>query len=114
MTDCLFCKIANGQIPARLAYQDDTYVAFHDINPQAPTHILIIPRRHIPTLNDLEAEHNELIGGMFLIAQKLAAEFGIAGPGYRAVFNCNAGAGQSVWHVHMHLLGGRPMLWPPG
>lgn len=112
--NCLFCKIAKGEIPAKLAYQDEQYVAFHDINPQAPTHILIVPRRHIRTLNDLTAEDNELVGGMFLVAQKLAREAGIAEPGYRVVFNCNHGAGQSVWHIHLHLLGGRSLHWPPG
>ncbi|MCL5269830.1 MAG: histidine triad nucleotide-binding protein [bacterium] len=112
--DCLFCKIVRGEIPAKLAYQDEDYVAFHDINPQAPTHILIIPRKHIRTLNDLEPDDAQLVGGMLLLAGRLAAERGIAAPGYRAVFNCNAGAGQSVWHVHLHLLGGRPLHWPPG
>lgn len=114
MSDCLFCKIAEGKIPAKLAYQDENYVAFHDINPQAPTHVLIIPRRHVATLNDLTAGDNDLVGGMFLVAQKLAAELGIAESGYRCVFNCNAGAGQSVFHIHMHVLGGRAMGWPPG
>lgn len=114
MTDCLFCKIASGAIPAKLAYQDDAFVAFHDINPQAPTHLLVIPRRHIATLNDVTPADAELVGGMLLVAQKLARELGIADFGYRTVFNCNAGAGQSVFHVHLHLLGGRAMAWPPG
>jgi histidine triad (HIT) family protein len=114
MSECLFCKIAEGKIPAKLAYQDDTYVAFHDINPQAPTHFLIIPRRHIATLNDLTPEDEVLVGGMFVLAQKLAKQMGIADFGYRTVMNCNAGAGQSVFHIHLHVLGGRAMAWPPG
>jgi len=89
-------------------------VAFRDIAPQAPTHILIIPREHIATLNDLSEQHAGLIGQMTMLAQRLARQEGVAEEGYRLVFNCNAGAGQSVWHVHMHLLGGRPMRWPPG
>jgi histidine triad (HIT) family protein len=114
MAPCIFCKIAQGEIPAKLAYQDDQFVAFHDINPQAPTHILIIPRQHIATLNDLTEENKDVVGGMTLVAQKLAKELGIAEAGYRLVLNCNAGAGQSVWHIHMHMLGGRAMAWPPG
>lgn len=112
--DCLFCQIANGEIPARIAFQDETYVAFYDINPQAPTHLLIVPRRHIATLNDLELEQAELVGGMVVLAARLAAEQGIAADGYRTVFNCQRGAGQSVFHIHLHLLGGRPLNWPPG
>ena len=112
--DCLFCKIAKGDIPSKPAYEDDTYFAFHDINPTAPTHILIIPRKHIATTNDIEPGDHELVGGMCAVAKKLAEEAGIAEPGYRLVFNCNAGAGQSVYHIHMHLIGGRPMKWPPG
>jgi histidine triad (HIT) family protein len=112
--NCLFCKIARGMIPSRTAYQDENYFAFHDINQQAPTHILIIPRLHIPTLDDLKPEHAELVGGMFVLAGKLARETGIVQPGYRTVFNCNEGAGQSVWHLHLHLLGGRALGWPPG
>ena len=115
MTDnCLFCKIAAGSVPANIAYQDENYVAFHDINPQAPTHILIIPRTHVPTLNDLTVEHKQMIGGMFVVAARLAKEAGIDQAGWRVVFNCNHGAGQSVYHVHLHLLGGRPLHWPPG
>jgi histidine triad (HIT) family protein len=113
-SQCLFCKIMGGQIPARVAYEDERYFAFHDINPQAPVHVLIVPRLHIETLNDLTPEHAELAGGMLLVAQKLASEFGIEASGYRTVFNCNEGAGQSVWHIHLHMLGGRPLTWPPG
>lgn len=112
--DCLFCKIAAGTIPAKIIYQDDKVLAFDDINPQAPYHKLIIPIKHIPTLNDLKTEDNELIGYMTRIAAKLATELGIEKEGYRVVMNCNAGAGQTVFHVHMHLLGGRPLHWPPG
>lgn len=89
-------------------------LAFRDINPQAPTHLVIIPRRHIPTLNELQAADAELVGRMHLLAQELAAAEGIAQGGYRTVFNCNEAAGQSVWHIHLHLLGGRAMAWPPG
>jgi histidine triad (HIT) family protein len=114
MEDCLFCKIAAGQIPAKIVYQDGQYVAFRDISPQAPTHILVIPRRHIATINDMEPADAQLVGGLFLVAKKLAAEDGVAGEGYRMVLNCNRGAGQSVFHIHLHLLGGRPLQWPPG
>jgi histidine triad (HIT) family protein len=112
--ECLFCGIAKGEIPARKVHEDDDYVAFHDVNPKAPVHLLVIPRRHIATLNDLTAADNALVGGMLDLARRLAAELGIAEAGYRAVINCNAGAGQSVWHIHLHLLGGRPLAWPPG
>lgn len=112
--DCLFCKIAAGTIPAKVIYKDDKVLAFDDINPQAPQHKLIIPLKHIPTLNNLQPEDYELIGYMTGIAKKLAADLNIAEDGYRVVMNCNAGAGQSVFHVHMHLLGGRPFHWPPG
>lgn len=111
---CLFCRIARQEIPAKLIHASDDYVAFHDLNPQAPTHVLIVPRRHIETLNDLTPADAQLVGGMLLVARELAAELGIAEAGYRTVFNCNLAAGQSVWHVHLHLLGGREMGWPPG
>ena len=113
-SDCLFCKIAAGKIPSKKVYEDEHYFAFRDINPQAPTHVLIVPRRHIPTLNDLRKDDCELIGGLFLLAAKIAADEGCAESGYRAVFNCNEGAGQSVFHVHLHVLGGRRFHWPPG
>ncbi len=112
--DCLFCKIAQRQIPSKTVHEDERYYAFHDINPQAPVHVLIVPRKHIATLNDLEAGDEALIGGMLRLARRLAADLQIAGPGYRVVFNCNAAAGQTIWHLHLHLLGGRPMKWPPG
>lgn len=112
--DCLFCKISAGELSADIVRQTDSYVAFRDINPQAPTHVLVIPRKHISTLNDLDAENVGLIAELFLAAKEIASEERIADEGYRAVINCNAGAGQSVFHVHLHLLGGRPMHWPPG
>jgi histidine triad (HIT) family protein len=111
---CLFCKIVNGEIPAKLIYQDSDIVAFDDINPQAPQHKLIIPRKHISTLNDLTPVDNELFGRLAQAAKSLAKETGIAEEGYRLVMNCNAGAGQSVFHIHFHLLGGRHLTWPPG
>ncbi len=112
--DCLFCKIAEGRIPAKLIYQDDTVVAFDDIHPQAPQHKIIIPRKHIATLNDLHEDDNNLVGRLVQTAVKLAKELNIADAGYRLVMNCNAGGGQTVFHIHIHLLGGRQMTWPPG
>lgn len=112
--DCIFCKIASGQIPAKLVYSDDTVVAFNDLNPQAPTHVLIIPRKHMARTLDLTAEDNELVGHMYQVATKIAHERGIAEGGFRIVNNCNLDAGQSVWHIHFHLLGGRIFGWPPG
>ncbi len=113
-TDCIFCKIINKEIPAKIIYEDDKTLAFEDSNPQAPTHVLIIPKAHIPTLNDLEPKHNELIGHMTQVAKKIATDCSINESGYRIVTNCNAGAGQAVFHIHMHLLGGRQLHWPPG
>ena len=112
--DCLFCKIAAGEIPAELVYESDDVVAFRDINPQAPTHVLVIPRTHIATINDIKEDHRALVGSLYSAARQIAAEEGIAEAGYRAVMNCNEGAGQSVFHIHLHVLGGRPMSWPPG
>ena len=114
MSETIFSKIIRKEIPARIAYVDDDIVAFHDINPQAPIHILIIPKRPIATLNDLSAEDVPLIGRMFLVAKQLAAELGVAEAGYRTVFNCNPAGGQEVYHIHLHLLAGRQMTWPPG
>jgi histidine triad (HIT) family protein len=114
MSECLFCKFVSGEITPNIVYQDDEVLAFRDINPQAPTHILIIPKRHIPTLNDLTPDDAELVGKLYLTAKKLAEDEGIDEPGYRTVMNCNEEAGQSVFHIHLHLLGGRPMAWPPG
>ncbi len=114
MMDCLFCKIVEGEIPADIIYESDTAIAFRDINPQAPTHVLIIPRKHISTINDITAADQELIGTLFMAAKEIAAQEGIADSGYRVVMNCNEGAGQSVFHIHLHLLGGRGLGWPPG
>ncbi|HET7570823.1 MAG TPA: histidine triad nucleotide-binding protein [Gammaproteobacteria bacterium] len=114
MNDCLFCKIIAGELPGDIVFQNDDVVAFRDINPQAPTHLLIVPRRHIPTLNELTEADAGLIGRLNLAATELAAREGIADDGYRIVMNCNEGAGQTVWHIHMHLLGGRGLSWPPG
>jgi len=112
--DCLFCKIAAGEIKANVIYQDDTVVAFEDINPQAPTHTLIIPRKHIPTTLDLTPDDEALVGHLCTVAAKLAREKGIDAAGFRLVFNTNRDAGQEVFHIHLHLLGGRKMSWPPG
>ena len=114
MVDCLFCKIADGTIPAKIIYRDDLIVAFDDINPQAPHHKIIIPQKHIATLNDCHGEDSELMGHMVQSAIMLAKQLNLANDGYRLVFNCNANAGQSVFHIHAHLLGGRRMMWPPG
>ena len=114
--DCLFCKIAQGDIPATILYRDAAVCAFADIKPQAPQHFLIIPHQHIPTLNDLDvaAGDGELLGHMAMAAKTLAAQHALAEPGYRLVLNCGAGAGQTVFHLHMHVLGGRTLTWPPG
>lgn len=112
--DCLFCRIRSGQIPARVVYRDDLCLAFEDINPGAPTHLLVIPLEHIPTLNDLTPESHELMGRLVGVAAKLARERGHSDKGYRLVLNCNRDAGQSVFHIHLHLLAGRPLGWPPG
>lgn len=114
MTDCLFCKIAAKQIPAKIVYEDEKVVAFRDINPQAPVHLLVIPKQHLTTLNDVQAEHAALVGYMIVSAQRLAEAEGIANSGYRLVMNCNSDGGQTVYHIHLHLLGGRSMHWPPG
>ena len=114
MADCIFCKIVSGDIPGDIVYQDEDVLAFRDLNPQAPTHILVIPKKHIATINDIQPEDAELIGKMYLAASQIAKGEGIAEPGYRAVMNCNREAGQTVFHIHLHLLGGRPMSWPPG
>ncbi|MGH7551351.1 MAG: histidine triad nucleotide-binding protein [Gemmatimonadota bacterium] len=114
MTDCLFCRIVSGEIDAKIVEERDDWVAFHDVNPQAPVHVLIVPREHVATINDVEERHQELVGAMVRAAAKIAGAHGIAEDGYRLVFNTNPGAGQSVFHVHLHLLGGRGMRWPPG
>ena len=112
MSDCLFCKIVGGEIPATIVAEDDQFIAFRDIEPQAPTHVLVIPRTHIASLN--EASDAELMGRLLLFARGVAAEDGLTERGYRVVLNTNAEAGQSVFHIHAHVLGGRPMRWPPG
>ena len=112
--DCLFCKMVSGQIKPNTVYEDGDVLAFKDINPQAPVHVLVIPKKHIATLNDLDTGHTELAGKLVRAAARIARETGVAESGYRLVMNCNADAGQSVFHVHLHLLGGRPMHWPPG
>lgn len=112
--DCLFCKMVAGEIKPDTLYEDDHVLAFRDINPQAPVHFLVVPKQHIATLNDLDEDHAELIGRMYLAAKKIANEQGIAEGGYRSLINCNSGAGQTVWHVHLHVLGGRTLTWPPG
>lgn len=114
MTECLFCKIASGVIPGDIVYQDDEVVAFRDINPQAPVHILIIPREHISTVASLEDRQAEIVGRLFCKARDIARTEGIEAGGYRLVVNNGAGAGQTVFHIHLHLLGGRTFHWPPG
>ena len=111
---CLFCRIARGEIPATIVHQDDRLIAFRDINPQAPTHLLIIPREHVATLNDLGASHREIVGDMHLLAAALARSEGVADGGWRTVMNCGSDGGQTVFHLHLHVLGGRPLRWPPG
>jgi histidine triad (HIT) family protein len=112
MAETIFSKVIARQIPAKIAYEDEQYIAIHDIDPKAPVHILIIPKREIATLNDLKPGDEAMVGGMFLVAQKLMRELGETD--YRTVFNCGPQAGQSVFHIHLHVLAGRPMKWPPG
>jgi histidine triad (HIT) family protein len=112
--DCIFCRIARGEIPARLAWQDEEIVAFHDLNPQAPTHVLLIPRRHIATLLEAGDDDVALLGRLQAAAVAVAKQLGLAESGFRLVTNCLESAGQSVFHLHVHLLGGRRFAWPPG
>jgi histidine triad (HIT) family protein len=114
VAECLFCRIVARQVPAAVVFEDDRLLAFNDINPQAPMHLLVIPRRHIASLNDLAREDDELVGQMVRRAASLASEHGHAERGYRTVFNCNAEAGQTVFHIHLHVMGGRRLTWPPG
>ena len=114
MTDCLFCRLVAGAVPATKIYEDHELVVVNDIRPEAPLHALVIPRRHISTLNDLQPGDDSLIGTMLRRAAAVAAEKGYAMRGYRTVFNCNREAGQTVSHIHLHVLGGRPLGWPPG
>lgn len=112
--DCIFCKMAAGAIKPDTVYEDDEILAFRDIHPQAPVHVLVIPKRHIATLNDVTAADTALIGRLLLIAKQIAADSGVAESGYRTLISCNRGGGQTVFHLHLHLLGGRHMKWPPG
>lgn len=111
---CLFCKIIKREIPASIVFEDDELIAFNDINPQAPTHVLIVPKRHIETLNDLTEGDDHIVGALVRRAAAIAADRGFAASGYRTVFNTNRDAGQTVFHIHLHLLGGRSLTWPPG
>ncbi|MFN3478760.1 MAG: histidine triad nucleotide-binding protein [Thermodesulfovibrionales bacterium] len=114
MNDCIFCKIVEKKIPSRVIYEDDISMAFEDINPQAPVHVLIIPKKHIPTLLDIKEEDSGLIAHLIKIANYISKEKGISERGFRLVTNCNPESGQTVYHIHIHLLGGRRMHWPPG
>lgn len=114
MKDCLFCKIVAGDIPAKKVYEDEQVIAFNDINPQAPTHLLVVPKKHISTLNDLTTADSVLVGHMAATAAKLAKDLDHADNGYRVVMNCNDDGGQTVFHIHLHLLAGRSLTWPPG
>lgn len=111
---CIFCQIVSREIETPLLYEDAELIAFRDIDPKAPHHILIIPKAHIATLNDTEEAHQVLLGKMMLVAKRLAEELGVAESGYRVLMNCNSGGGQAVFHIHLHLLAGRQMQWPPG
>lgn len=113
MSDCIFCKIVSGDIPAQKVFENDYVVAFKDLNPVAPLHVLVIPKKHISTINDLQDEDAELVGQMYLAAKQIAADNGLTERGYRTTMNCNADAGQTVFHIHLHLLGGQAMGWPP-
>jgi histidine triad (HIT) family protein len=112
--DCIFCRIIRKEIPADTVYEDENVLALNDINPQAPVHILIIPKEHIPTIDDLRLEHDVYLAAIFSAVRSLAVEKGLVGDGYRLVLNCREQAGQSVFHIHLHMLGGRAMRWPPG
>jgi len=110
----IFDKIVNREIPADIIFEDDDIIAFNDINPQAPVHILIVPKKRIKTLNDISIEDEQLVGRMFIVAKFLANKTNISESGYRTIFNCNDDGGQTIYHIHLHLLGGRPLNWPPG
>lgn len=112
--NCLFCKMVSGAVKPDIVYQDETVLAFRDINPQAPTHVLVIPKRHIATLNDLNADDVTLVGALVMAARRIAKDLRVDQPGYRVLINTNAEGGQAVYHVHLHLLAGRQMRWPPG
>ena len=114
MEQCLFCKMVSGDITPDVVYENDDLLAFRDINPQAPLHVLVVPKIHIATINDLGPEHAELVGRLYLAAARIAADQGVAQEGFRTLMNCNARAGQTVFHIHLHLLAGRDLGWPPG
>jgi histidine triad (HIT) family protein len=114
MPECLFCSIINRELHASIVYEDEHVMAFNDINPQGPTHVLVVPKRHIASLNDLSADDDQIIGELVRRAAAIAKARGISAGGFRAVFNTNADAGQTVFHIHLHLIGGRSMHWPPG
>jgi histidine triad (HIT) family protein len=114
MADCIFCKMVSGEIQPDIVYEDEDVLAFRDANPTAPTHVLVIPKQHIATTNDLDKESAGIVGKLYLAAKQVAGNDGIAERGYRMVMNCNPEAGQSVYHIHLHVLGGRAMNWPPG
>ena len=114
MSDCLFCKIVSKDIPATVVLENDAVLAFEDLNPAAPCHVLVIPKAHIATVNDVEPSHELALGKLFSAAKEVAAQKGLSSDGYRLVMNCGAGAGQSVFHLHLHVIGGRPLEWPPG
>jgi len=114
MSECLFCRIINREIPGSIVYEDERVLAFNDINPRAPTHVLIVPKRHVTTLNELSVEDDQLVGELVRRAAAIAKERGLSDGGFRTVFNTNRDAGQTVFHIHLHLLGGRSMAWPPG
>lgn len=114
VSDCLFCKMVSGEIKADIVHEDDLVLAFRDINPQAPTHVLVIPKKHVSTMNELQAEDEAVVGRMLLTAKKVAEMDGVSESGYRTVMNCNEAAGQSVFHIHLHVMAGRRFSWPPG
>ena len=114
MKDCLFCNIINKSVPAKIVFENNSVLAFEDIKPQAPVHVLIIPKKHILSINDIEFEDREVCGEMLLAAKKIAKDLKINDSGYRTIFNTNQDGGQTVFHIHMHLLGGRKLKWPPG
>lgn len=114
MTDCLFCKIINDEIPSAKVFENDQVLGFEDVNPQAPYHVLFVPKKHISTINELTPDNQQYIGHLFAGAKAYAKEIGVSEEGYRVVMNCNKGAGQTVFHIHLHFLAGRPLTWPPG
>ncbi|HWR58373.1 MAG TPA: histidine triad nucleotide-binding protein [Thermodesulfovibrionales bacterium] len=114
MTDCIFCRIIEKKIPSRIVYEDESALAFEDVNPQAPVHTLVIPKKHLATVLELREEDEHLIGHLFEVANKIAKDKGVAERGFRLVINCNPESGQTVYHIHLHVLGGRTMHWPPG